>query len=354
MRGLAVALFDGLAAQTAGAHNPVFALLPDVISHLTATPDLPEAHFRDVMARLLRYVTLDRQREALVARVAGRITGETSVKAARGFAYCLAQLRVSVRGLAALEERLPQLKHFLADGEFDATLRVRRRPLPPLAAWRPKRSESMACNCVGALPGNGGNARARVCLQDIVKRLEDANKERPEACEAIKAFVTRLDAARAEVAELCGDADAAVDVGGGGKASASESGSATRGSVKPGKTKGRARRGAAAAARCDSSGDEASDAESSPRVAPPARGRRRATASQSQQPEDVAGPSRHIDRRSRAAAGGGHSESDGADSDDDFARSAPATPVRRSGQRGGSARDGADSAVAASPGSESD
>ena len=325
VRSLAVQLFEGLAQQAAGAHNPVYALLPDVISHLTATPDLPEAHFRDIMARLLRYVTLERQREALAARLVGRVGAETAVKAARGFVYCVAQLRVGVKALGALEERLPQLKHFLLDDEFSATMRVRFLHTPvalPLPSPPPMPCESSAVD--GRYEARSRrSARARV--QDIIKRLEDANKERPEACDAIKAFVTKLDAARAEVAELSGAVDADADAGGevtdnGG---VSGSGCGSVGGTARART-GKARPRRTAAAREDSSGaDEVSDAESSP----DARGCGRTQATQ-----DVAGPSRRTSgatsRRGAKAASSAQPDGGASDADDDFARSAPATPAR--------------------------
>lgn len=117
-------LFEELSKKSIGNHNPIFAFMPDIISNLTNMPDLPEERFKDIMCRLLRYITKDKQSDALVTRCAGRITADASLKAARGFIFCIQQLKVSLKTLSCLDERFAQLKFFLLDDEFWAAIKV--------------------------------------------------------------------------------------------------------------------------------------------------------------------------------------------------------------------------------------
>jgi GTPase len=121
---LAAQLFEELSKKSIGNHNPIFAFMPDIISNLTKTPDLPEEHFKDIMGRLLRYMTKEKQVDALVTRCAGRVSSDTTFKTARGLIFCIQQLKVSLKGLACLDERVCHFKAFLLDDEFWAAIKV--------------------------------------------------------------------------------------------------------------------------------------------------------------------------------------------------------------------------------------
>jgi len=184
---LAALFFHELARRaTAKGGNPVYNMLPDVLSSLAAAvveeeegeeregegeavaraaadaegdetaeaekeqaPEAPPANstaipkrlspadFQRIMGVLLSHVGKERQADALVDKLASRMGPEARRPAARAAAFCLASLSLSEKGVRRVMELLPSYKSWCGDEEVAAHLRAvaaRARRLPKAGA----------------------------------------------------------------------------------------------------------------------------------------------------------------------------------------------------------------------------
>ena len=184
---LAALFFHELARRaTAKGGNPVYNMLPDVLSSLAAAvveeeegeereregeavareaadaegdetaeaekeqaPEAPPANstaipkrlspadFQRIMGVLLSHVGKERQADALVDKLASRMGPEARRPAARAAAFCLASLSFSEKGVRRVMELLPSYKSWCGDEEVAAHLRAvaaRARRLPKAGA----------------------------------------------------------------------------------------------------------------------------------------------------------------------------------------------------------------------------
>jgi hypothetical protein len=124
VKAIAQLLFEELSKKVGQSSSPIFSLMPDILSNLSNDPSLPAQSFKEIMKLLLRYISKDRQVDALAVRLVARITADQDVKAARVMLFCVQQLKPSLKSIRCLEERVGQFKQFLADEEFSGALRV--------------------------------------------------------------------------------------------------------------------------------------------------------------------------------------------------------------------------------------
>jgi hypothetical protein len=76
--------------------NPVYNILPDTLSRLSAAPEVTPALFQSVLRFLLQFIDKDKQTESLIEKICQRMLAASDVKGMRDFAYCLSQVCVSV------------------------------------------------------------------------------------------------------------------------------------------------------------------------------------------------------------------------------------------------------------------
>ncbi|KAG5189609.1 non-SMC mitotic condensation complex subunit 1-domain-containing protein [Tribonema minus] len=90
--------------------NPIYNLLPDIVSRLSQEPDLPPGGFREIMGFLLSFIKKDRQAEGLLDKLCARVAAAADApQQRRDLAYCLAQLQ-QPRDLAYCLAQLQQLR----------------------------------------------------------------------------------------------------------------------------------------------------------------------------------------------------------------------------------------------------
>lgn len=77
--------------------NPIYNLLPDMLSSLAAEPGLAPAAFQGIMRTLLAYIGRDRQADSLVDKLLARFEGVTEPPLWRNLAFCLSQARCAQR-----------------------------------------------------------------------------------------------------------------------------------------------------------------------------------------------------------------------------------------------------------------
>lgn len=102
----------GCAARRTTAHGQ----LPDIFLLSHPTPPFPKQP-----QQLLGYIKKDRQADALLEKLAGRLAASDSVPHWHNIAFCLTQLPLSDRGLRKLSDGFAGYKHALvSDGEVQA------------------------------------------------------------------------------------------------------------------------------------------------------------------------------------------------------------------------------------------
>ena len=72
--------------------NPIYNLLPDMLSSLAAEPSLAAADFQSIMRTLLGYIGKDRHADALVEKLLARFEGVSQAPLWRNLAFCLSQV----------------------------------------------------------------------------------------------------------------------------------------------------------------------------------------------------------------------------------------------------------------------
>ena len=168
---LASLFFHELARRAHKGSNPVYNLLPDVLSSLAADGELSATDFRTIMETLLSHVGKERHADALVDKLLARLSPDTPVATVRGVAFCLAQLALSEKGVRRVVEGVASYRHWLADGDVVASIKavaVRARRLPKaspalkadLDAWE-ERVDATAAE----LGGGGAEADAAAAAE---------------------------------------------------------------------------------------------------------------------------------------------------------------------------------------------
>ena len=72
--------------------NPIYNLLPDILSSLSADADLPAEVFQAIMHDLLVYIKKDRHADPLVEKLCLRFDVGEPPRQWRNLAFCLAQV----------------------------------------------------------------------------------------------------------------------------------------------------------------------------------------------------------------------------------------------------------------------
>jgi condensin complex subunit 1 len=144
---------------------PIYNLLPDVLSRLSADAALPADGFQRILKHLLSFVDKDKQADALAEKLVARMA-EAAPKQARDVSYCLSQLSLSERGLKKLADGFKMLEPALADATVFAHLE---------AAVR------------GAKKGSGAAANKpelKAAAEELEARLRAVHEERAEIARA--------------------------------------------------------------------------------------------------------------------------------------------------------------------------
>jgi condensin complex subunit 1 len=109
MRDTARLLFHELSKRS---NNPVYNLLPDIISQLSQV-SLPKDDFRSIMAFLLGYIKKERQNEMLLEKLCLRFPKCTTIHQKADIAYCMAQLKVNEKSIKSLVDHFKLYKDAL-------------------------------------------------------------------------------------------------------------------------------------------------------------------------------------------------------------------------------------------------
>lgn len=98
-------------------NNPIYNLLPDILSRLSSQTDLPQETFRSVMQFLINAITKDKQKEGLFEKLCHRFPGTSDVKQWKDLSYCMAQLTYTDKSLKKMIELFPKYQNALGEEE---------------------------------------------------------------------------------------------------------------------------------------------------------------------------------------------------------------------------------------------
>jgi condensin complex subunit 1 len=100
--------------------SPVYNLLPDIMSSLSADGSLGNAGFREVMAFLIGFIHKDRQCESMVDKLCARFAASDAVTHHRDIAFCIGALQHTERSVRKLAELIKTYADTLTDDEVHA------------------------------------------------------------------------------------------------------------------------------------------------------------------------------------------------------------------------------------------
>ena len=97
-------------------NNPVYNLLPDIISQLSQI-SIAKEDFRNILSFLLGYIKKEKQNEMLIDKLCQRFPKCTSISQTADIAYCMAQLKVNERSIKCLIDNFKLYKDALFDDD---------------------------------------------------------------------------------------------------------------------------------------------------------------------------------------------------------------------------------------------
>lgn len=98
--------------------NPIYNLLPDIISRLSSTDSsLAPDSFQRIMKNLISYVDKEKLQEGLLSKLCSRLGAAESMEQRRNLAFCIAQLQVSEKMLGRLTDQFQTYKSALLDAQ---------------------------------------------------------------------------------------------------------------------------------------------------------------------------------------------------------------------------------------------
>ena len=194
--------------------NPIYNLLPDLLSRLSGDAATSPEAFRAIMTRLLGFIDKDRQTEALADKFVHRFAEAAlapTPKPARDVAFCISALALSDRAFKKFMDAWKLYEPALYDREvfahLDAVVAKAKKTYGGKKAFAKNACETDAAGDVSALEG------PRKEIEDFERRMAAAHVER---------FESYRSARRAEGHAVDEDETPAVTLGGGEERSGKE------------------------------------------------------------------------------------------------------------------------------------
>ena len=117
-------LFNELSKRS---NNPVYNLIPDVVSQLSVDDKVKRQEFKTIMQFLLQFITKEKQSDMLVDKLIKRFETASSIGVKRDLAFCIAQLKVTEKSIKIMNDTFKFYKSALFDddvfGAFMAVLK---------------------------------------------------------------------------------------------------------------------------------------------------------------------------------------------------------------------------------------
>jgi condensin complex subunit 1 len=181
IRDMSRLLFHELSKRS---NNPVYNLLPDIISQLSQV-SIAKEDFRSIMTFLLGYIKKERQNEMLIDKLCQRFPNCATVSQKADIAYCMAQLKVNEKSVKCLTDNFKLYKDALFDEEvkksfFSIVAKAKKfakvELKQVLEEWETKLNEQAELGAENELAGEkAARARARAS-KTALKRKNARNR----------------------------------------------------------------------------------------------------------------------------------------------------------------------------------
>ena len=107
-------LFNELSKRS---NNPVYNLIPDVVSQLSVDEQVKRTEFKTIMTFLLQFISKEKQSDTLVDKLVKRFETAGSIGVKRDLSFCIAQLKVTEKSIKILNDTFKLYKSALFDDE---------------------------------------------------------------------------------------------------------------------------------------------------------------------------------------------------------------------------------------------
>lgn len=194
IRDMSRLLFHELSKRS---NNPIYNLLPDIISQLSQQ-SLPKEEFRSIMSFLLGFIKKEKQNETLVEKLCHRFPNCKSISQKADLAYCIAQLKVNDRAIKVMNELFKLYKDALFDDDvkksFFAILTKSKKFAKPemkecLEEWEAKLNEHAALGEENQRAGKKAKAAKRKAAKRKKKKVvieSDSEEEMNESLQLLE------------------------------------------------------------------------------------------------------------------------------------------------------------------------
>jgi len=187
IRDMSRLLFHELSKRS---NNPVYNLLPDIVSQLSQL-SIRKEDFRSIMSFLLGYIKKERQNEMLTEKLCQRFPKCTSMNQKADLAYCIAQLKMNERCIKCLSDNFKLYKDALFDEDvkksFLSVVTKAKKFMKPemkqfMEEWEAKLNESAE---LGA-ENQAANAKAAKAKLRASRRAARKKEQQLQQLEAIE------------------------------------------------------------------------------------------------------------------------------------------------------------------------
>lgn len=115
---LTKSFFNELSRRATATNNPIYNLLPEILSRLSSSEDLSDESFRNIMKYILGFITRDKQTEQLVEKLCQRFKSITdSIDQWRDLSFCLSLLNLNEKCVRKVIDNIKYYHHALVDTE---------------------------------------------------------------------------------------------------------------------------------------------------------------------------------------------------------------------------------------------
>ena len=112
IRDMARLLFHELSKRS---NNPIYNLLPEIVSRLSSMSTVRNEDFRSIMSFLLAFIKKERQAEMIVEKLCQRFPNCTSISQKANIAFCLANVKSNEKCIKILNDNFALYKDALFD-----------------------------------------------------------------------------------------------------------------------------------------------------------------------------------------------------------------------------------------------
>lgn len=171
-------------------NNPIYNLLPDIISQLSQL-SLQREDFRNIMSFLLGFITKERQNEMLIEKLCQRFPKCQSISQKADLTFCIAQLKVNEKSIKILIDQFRLYKDALFDEEvkksfLSIVVKAKKFAKPDLKGHLEEWEEKLNDHCVIGQENEDIGQRALRAKVKAARRAGKRNKQQVQPLHAIQ------------------------------------------------------------------------------------------------------------------------------------------------------------------------